>query len=267
MNLNFNNYQFHYLLTGSKNQPAILFLHGFMGNCQDFSTIISLLSEKFYCLAVDLPGHGKTQVSGAEDCYNMSNTAQALMELLNILEIDKSFLFGYSMGGRLALYMSIYFSYRFNKVILESSSPGLQNIQQREQRWQADLDLAKQLEKSNFKDFLLNWYNQPIFQSLKNHPDFDKLIERRLSNNPIELAKSLRNLGIGNQPSLWQELENIKIPMLLLVGEYDRKFVAINNDIVKLSANIELAIVPQAGHNIHIENVNQLVTILKTFYH
>ena len=266
MNINFTNYQFHYSLTGSKHQPVILLLHGFMGNSQDFSPIISLLSENFYCLAVDLPGHGKTQVIGSEDCYNMPNTAQALIALLDNLEIQKCFLFGYSMGGRLALYMSLYFPERFNKVALESSSPGLQNIRERTQRLQADLALAKQLEKSNLKDFLLSWYNQPIFQSLKEHPDFDDLIKRRLDNHPIELAKSLRNLGIGNQPSLWEKLDNYTISMLFLVGEYDSKFIKINLEMAKVSPQSTLKIVPKTGHNIHIENQNKFVTILQNFY-
>lgn len=267
MNLNLNNYQFHYSLTGSNYQPAILLLHGFMGNCQDFSGIISLLSEKYYCLAVDLPGHGKTKVIGSEDCYNMSNTAQALIELLDNLKIEKCFLFGYSMGGRLGLYMSLYFPERFNKVVLESSSPGLSNIEQRTQRLQADLALAKKLEKSNLKDFLLAWYNQPIFQSLTNYPDFDKLIERRLDNNPSELAKSLRNLGIGNQPSLWEKLDKNTISMLFLVGEYDGKFIKINLEMAKLSLQATIKIVPKTGHNIHIENQNKFVTILQDFYY
>jgi 2-succinyl-6-hydroxy-2,4-cyclohexadiene-1-carboxylate synthase len=266
MNINLKNYQFHYSLTGRNYQPAILFLHGFMGNCQDFSPTISLLSENFYCLAVDLPGHGKTQVFGGEDCYNMPNTAQALIGLLDSLKIEKCFLFGYSMGGRLALYMSLYFPERFNKVVLESSSPGLQNTQQRQQRLQSDLELAKELEKSNLKDFLLTWYNQPIFQSLKKHPDFNHLIKHRLENNSIELAKSLRNLGIGNQPSLWEQLDKNTTLMLLLVGEYDHKFIKINTDMAKLSPKIELTIVPKIGHNIHIENLNQFVTLLQNFY-
>ena len=259
-------YQFHYYLNGSKKQPVILFLHGFMGNIQEFNAVITSLSESFCCLAVDLPGHGKTQVIGGENWYTMPNTAQALIALLNNLEIDKCFLFGYSMGGRLALYMSLYFPCRFYKVALESASPGLKNKQERNLRRQADLQLAQKLEKSNFKDFLLNWYSQPLFKSLKNYPNFDQLIEHRLQNNPIELAKSLRNMGIGNQPSLWQQLEKKKISLLLLVGEYDDKFLAINREITSLCPQSKLEVIPQTGHNIHLENINNLVAVVKKFY-
>ncbi|MEG4071436.1 2-succinyl-6-hydroxy-2,4-cyclohexadiene-1-carboxylate synthase [Microcoleus sp. Pol14C2] len=262
----FNNYNFHYFLTGNKNQPTLLFLHGFTGSSQDFSRMIPLLSNSYCCLAVDLPGHGKTQVNGDESCYTMSNTAQALIELLDDLQIDKCLLLGYSMGGRLALYMTLHFPERFEKVVLESASPGLKTQKERSHRLEADLQLAQKLENSNIKDFLFNWYDRPLFNSLKNSPNFDKLIETRLANNPLELAKSLRNMGTGNQPSLWEKLAQNNIPLLLLAGEYDDKFITINTEIAKLCPAAIREIVPKAGHNIHFENIDNFVTVVREFY-
>lgn len=60
--MNPQNYQFHYTFTGSSDKPLILFLHGFMGNSHEFDEAITLLSKEFYCLTVDLPGHGKTKI-------------------------------------------------------------------------------------------------------------------------------------------------------------------------------------------------------------
>jgi 2-succinyl-6-hydroxy-2,4-cyclohexadiene-1-carboxylate synthase len=260
-----NNYRFNYSLIAKRNQQTILFLHGFTGNCQDFSGIISLLSKNYCCLAVDLPGHGKTKVTGDETCYNMSNTAIALIKLLDDLEIEKCCLFGYSMGGRLALYMTLHFPDRFDRTVLESASPGLKAQQERSHRLQADLELAQKLENSNIKDFLLNWYDRPLFQSLKNSPKFDRLLETRLANSPIELAKSLRNMGTGNQPSLWEKLPHNQIPLLLLAGEYDDKFKIINTEMANLCPAASLQIVPKTGHNIHFENVDKLVEIASGF--
>lgn len=263
---NFNNYHFHYFLTGDRNQEKILLLHGFTGNFQDFSSVISLLSKKYCCLAVDLPGHGETRVIGDESCYNMPNTAKALIQLLNDLQIDKCLLLGYSMGGRLALYMTLHFPERFEKVVLESASSGLKTEKERSHRREADLLLAQKLENSNIKDFLFNWYDRPLFKSLKNSPHFDKLIETRLANNPLELAKSLRNMGTGNQPSLWGKLAQNQIPVLLLAGEYDDKFTTINTEIASLCPAASLEIVPKAGHNIHFENIDNFVTVVRQFY-
>ncbi|MEO6862916.1 MAG: 2-succinyl-6-hydroxy-2,4-cyclohexadiene-1-carboxylate synthase [Microcoleus sp.] len=260
------NHHFHYTLSGKKNQQTILFLHGFTGNNQDFSSVISLLSKNYCCLAVDLPGHGQTRVIGEESCYNMSNTAQALIDLLDDLQIDKCLLLGYSMGGRLALYMTLHFPERFEKVVLESASPGLKSEKDRSHRRQADSQTAQNLENSNIKDFILNWYDRPLFKSLKKSPKFDQLIEARLANNPLELAKSLRNMGTGHQPSLWEKLAQNQISLLLLAGEDDDKFTTINAEITSLCPAATLKIIPNSGHNIHFENIDKFVTVVRQFY-
>lgn len=258
-------YNFHYTLTGSRHNPALLFLHGFMGSSNDWTGVISGLADQFCCLAVDLPGHGQTRVSGGEDLYTMPNTARALIHFLDDLNIDKCFLTGYSMGGRLALYMAVHFPSRFPKAILESASPGLKTEPERSARRQADRHLARQLESSDFKSFLLNWYSQPLFKSLQNHPQYDSIINRRVQENPLELAKSLRNMGAGSQPPLWDKLPDSQVNLLLLVGEYDRKFRAINAEMADLCRAAQLKIIPQSGHNIHLENLTEWLANVREF--
>ncbi|NEQ40087.1 MAG: 2-succinyl-6-hydroxy-2,4-cyclohexadiene-1-carboxylate synthase [Okeania sp. SIO3I5] len=259
-------YQFNYFLTEKNKKQIILLLHGFMGSSDDFIEVIPQLSKKFCCLTVDLPGHGKTRVFGSEEYYNMPNTAIALIGLLDDLKIEKCYLFGYSMGGRLALYLAINFPTRFEKIILESASAGLKSKVERSLRYESDLKLVDKLENSNYEEFLSNWYSQALFKSLKEHNNFDKVRKRRLENNPLELAKSLRNLGIGNQPSLWGKLLNHQIPTLLMVGEYDHKFQAINTEMAELCQVAKVKIIPESGHNIHWENPREWVESIINFW-
>lgn len=259
------NYQFHYSFNGFSEKPLILFLHGFMGNSQEFNEAIELISNQFYCLTVDLPGHGKTQVLGGDEYYNMANTASALIQLLDDLSISQCFLVGYSMGGRLALYLTLYFPQRFSKVVLESASPGLPTRVEQLERIKRDEQIARKLVRSDFKTFLLNWYEQPIFGFIKHHPRFHDLIETRLQNNPSELAKSLHFMGTGSQPSLWEKLKENKIPLLLFVGEYDKKFIDINTRISKLCKFSQLKLTNNCGHNIHFENTLAFVKNIRNF--
>ncbi|MEH2237496.1 2-succinyl-6-hydroxy-2,4-cyclohexadiene-1-carboxylate synthase [Nostoc sp.] len=262
-------YHFHYFLIGKFNKPLILFLHGFMGNINEFDEAIKLLSDDFDYLTIDLPGHGKTQVLGEDEYYTMANTAHALIKLLDELKIPKCFLVGYSMGGRLALYLTLHFPERFHKVVLESASPGLPTEAERLERIKLDTQIGKKLirsfEKSDFADFLSNWYNQTIFGYIKNHPEYDRMLESRLQNNPKELDKSLRFMGTGCQPSLWQKLQVNKIYMLLLTGEYDEKFIDINTEMAKKCEFAQLRIISNVGHNIHFENTLVFVENIKDF--
>ncbi|MEH1827950.1 MAG: 2-succinyl-6-hydroxy-2,4-cyclohexadiene-1-carboxylate synthase [Nostoc sp.] len=263
------NHQFYYSLISNPNKPLILFLHGFMGNIDEFDEAIKLLSNEFSYLTLDLPGHGKTQVFGEEEYYTMANTAHALINLLDELKIAKCFLVGYSMGGRLALYLALHFPERFHKVVLESASPGLPTEVERLERIKLDQQIAKKLtislKKRDLAAFLSKWYGQPIFGYIKNHPKYDRMVENRLQNNPQELAKSLRFMGTGCQPSLWENLKNNKIPMLLLTGEYDEKFICINTEMAKLCKLAQIKIISSAGHNIHFENTLAFVENIKIF--
>ncbi|RAM48704.1 MAG: 2-succinyl-6-hydroxy-2,4-cyclohexadiene-1-carboxylate synthase [Hapalosiphonaceae cyanobacterium JJU2] len=263
------NYQFYYSLDGDRTQPIILFLHGFMGDSHEFDQAIQLLKHDFYCLKVDLPGHGKTKVLGSEDSYTMTNTAQALIELLDNLQIHQCFLVGYSMGGRLALYLTLYFPQRFTKVVLESASPGLVTAAERQERIKRDEQIARKIERSLEKDdfltFLRNWYHQPIFGNIENHPKFQNLLEIRIQNNPLELAKSLRFMGTGCQPSLWEKLQDNPNNLLLIVGENDKKFVDINQQMAEICQDCQLKIVSNASHNIHFEKPKDFVENINIF--
>ncbi|WP_193199289.1 2-succinyl-6-hydroxy-2,4-cyclohexadiene-1-carboxylate synthase [Nostoc sp. MG11] len=264
------NYQFHYCLISNVDKPLILFLHGFMGSMNEFDEAIKLLSnDEFSYLIIDLPGHGKTQVLGGEEYYTIENTADALINLLDDLIIAKCFLVGYSMGGRLGLYLTLHFPERFYKVVLESASPGLPTKAERLERIKRDMQIGRKLIRNINKidtAFLANWYNQSIFGSIKNHPQYDRMIESRLQNHPLELDKSLRFMGTGCQPSLWAKLKENTIPMLLLTGEYDEKFIDINIKMTKVCEFSQLEIIDNAGHNIHFENTLAFVQNVKNFF-
>lgn len=258
-------YQFNYVLIGDRHNPVLLLLHGFMGNTDDFLMIVPDLGE-FCCLIVDLPGHGKTEVKYDVN-YQMPNLAAALIGLLARLNIKQCGLWGYSMGGRIALYLTIYFPEYFSGVVLESASPGLKTQEERDRRIEQDFQLAQKLKSINLSQFIHQWYRNPLFDSLIQHPGYREVFARRLNNDPSKLSKSLQYIGLGVQPSLWNHLSEIQIPLILVVGALDAKFIAINRQILSLCPQANLNIVKNSGHNIHFEqpaSVRKLVGHLLT---
>ena len=264
------NYHFHYDLNYHPDKALIVFLHGFMGNSHEFDPAIKLLANYFSYLKLDLPGHGKTEVLGGDDYYSMANTALGIIQLLDKLHINQCFLVGYSMGGRLALYLTLHFPHRFTKVVLESASPGLQTQKQRLERIKRDEQIARKIARStdriDFTTFLSHWYAQPIFGDIKNHPQFQGMISDRLQNNPAQLAKSLGIMGTGCQPSLWSKITDNRTPLLLLVGERDGKFVDINQQMSQICQSCQLMVIANVGHNVHFENTLAFVEAVKYFF-
>lgn len=253
---------FHYEFHGNRREPVILFLHGFMGSGADWGEVIQYFSADYCCLTIDLPGHGRTIYQGD---ISFEQTASALSELLNEQRIEKCFLVGYSMGGRLALFLALHYPQHFEKVVLESASPGLKTERERKERIHHDEKVAAELESGNLEDFLTRWYSQPIFEGLS-EKNLAKLMEARRQNNPKMLSEALRFLGAGKQPSLWEMLPQNKVPLLLLVGEHDIKFESIANRMRELNDLVGIKTIGGCSHNIHLQQPEMYAACLRKFF-
>ena len=258
-------YHFHYQSGGNRQGQPLLFLHGFMGDCQEFAQILPYFWDDFYCLVIDLPGHGQTEVMGDNSNYGMEKTAIALINFLDYFQLSKIGLIGYSMGGRLALYLVLHFPEKFSHLILESASPCLKSAIARKKRIEHDAQWIKKLKNENFSEVLSEWYQQSLFDSLRKLPDFPDLFARRLNNSPEKLAKSLQYLGTGQQISLWEKLPQGSVPLLLLVGGQDHKFVAINQKIAVDYPQAQLEVFSHCGHNLHLEDSHHFTLALRQF--
>lgn len=248
---------------GDPESSAILLLHGFMGSAPDWNQISESLSEDFYCIAPDLPGHGES-TGLPDDSYTIEGTARAAVELMEGLGVPQAAIAGYSMGGRLALYLALRYPERCACLFLESASPGIEDERERASRREADEELAQRLEAGDFDEFLRDWYAQPLFASLARHEGMvGRLIESRKDNDPSELAKSLRGMGTGSQPSLWEELFGLQVPTLAVAGELDGKFVGISRGMSEASPKVSAEAVPGAGHNVHLESPDKYERLLR----
>jgi 2-succinyl-6-hydroxy-2,4-cyclohexadiene-1-carboxylate synthase len=253
----------HFTACGDSNKPHVLFLHGFMGRGRDWETVVAGLADAFRCVTVDLPGHGDTRDS---EPYSMQATAGRLASLMDSLHCRACSIVGYSMGGRLALYFALHYPHLVRRLVLESASPGLRTESERAARRDHDKALAQALERDPFDDFLRRWYDQPLFESLRRHPQTrEALIAARRDNDPLELARSLREMGLGSQPSLWERLPELSTGTLLIVGESDTKFREIAAETAALSPALRVETVPGCGHNVHDENPAEYTRLVKDF--
>lgn len=200
------------------------------------------------------------------DLYTIEGAAQALVRLLDELRISRAVVAGYSMGGRLALYLALRYPERCTGLFLESASPGLESAEDRANRRASDEELASRLKSEDFEVFLEDWYRQPLFNSLARDEDLlQHTIETRRRNDPVELAKSLRGMGTGSQPSLWVELSGLQAPALAVAGDLDEKYAGIARRMAEASPIIDCAIVPEVGHNVHVEAPERCVKALRGF--
>jgi 2-succinyl-6-hydroxy-2,4-cyclohexadiene-1-carboxylate synthase len=241
--------------TSAGSGPALVFLHGFTGCGANWDFLRSTFAPQFRMIAVDVLGHGRSPSPAEVSRYTMEACIQDLEETLTALDVPQATVVGYSMGGRVALSWAAAHPERVQRLILESASPGLATPAERAIRIQNDEALAAQIETHGLAWFVDHWENIPLFASQKMLPEATRarLRAQRLRNNALGLANSLRGLGTGAQPALWDQLGAIHIPITLLTGELDAKFTAIAAHMAQQMPQARSVVAVNVGHAVHVE--------------
>ena len=243
----------YHVVEAGRGEPIVL-LHGFTGSARSWDGVMGQLGRHYRVIAIDLPGHGNSDSPTDVERYRMQRVTDDLSHLLSHLGITDAHWLGYSMGGRLVLYITLTYPERVRSAILVSASPGLTNPAERQERRQADETLANRIETQGVPAFVDEWERQPVLAHDR-LPEKDRqtLRRRRLQNNALGLANSLRGMGTGVQPSLWSGLGQIERPVLLLAGECDVKFATINRQMAARIPSARLHLLPEAGHMLYLE--------------
>jgi len=253
---------------GEEGPSTLVLLHGFTGSASGWGHQLDTLADYgLRIIAFDLLGHGHSDAPGDPQRYTVEHCQQDILAALQELGVSKgqAILLGYSMGGRIALYTA--FSGFFRALILESASPGLEDLAEREERRTSDEALAASIEREGIPAFIERWENLPLFDSQKTLPiECRKASHRqRLQNSATGLAHSLRGIGTGVQPSLYARLPALHIPVLLIAGALDTKFTAIARRMAQALPQSQLSIVSGAGHTVHLEKPKEFASLVGDF--
>jgi 2-succinyl-6-hydroxy-2,4-cyclohexadiene-1-carboxylate synthase len=243
----------------------LVFLHGFTGDTTTWSRITDQLSAKYQCISIDLIGHGRTDSPKDFSRYKMDRVSLDICSILDELKIDEAVLIGYSMGGRTALQFSLAYPQKVKALILESASPGLKTSGERADRRKKDHGLADRIERDGIENFVDLWQEIPLFASQKRLSDRERsnIRKQRLNQSTTGLSNSLRGMGTGAQDSLWDKLSDLSLPVHILVGELDQKFVQIAEEMKKLNPNFQIMTFSNTGHAIHVEEPRKFGTIIE----
>jgi len=210
-------------------------------------------------LMPDLPGHGAS-VGLEAQAYTMPGAAAALVEGLDAEAVACADVVGYSMGGRLALYLALHHPARVRSLTLVSASPGLRTAKARAERRRQDAARADALQ-ADFEGFVARWYGQPVFGGLS--PELRSTrVAFRQENDPAELARSLHGMGTGAQPPLWERLDALAVSTAALAGGRDAKYVAIAQAMAAARPAITAHVCAGAGHVVQDEHATAFRRVL-----
>lgn len=242
----------HIQAYGDVRQPVLVFIHGFLGCGKDWMECIARLSNEYYCVTLDLPGHGN---SSNIDVSCLAQSVTLIEEALSVHAIKDYILIGYSMGARHIAYGAAEGMFSSMRAcVLEGANLGGLTAQQREERLASDRHWAQRFSAKPLREVLEDWYLQPVFASLDKEQR-SAVINRRCAQNEQagaihhNLGQMLLASSLATQGDLRAKFRQLAIPKVYIVGEHDTKFRC-------LGAEYQLPVtcISSAGHNCHIEN-------------
>jgi 2-succinyl-6-hydroxy-2,4-cyclohexadiene-1-carboxylate synthase len=240
--------------SGVRSTTSQVLLHGFTQTSRSWNRYLDFIDPQQSIIRVDAPGHGGSSTVAAD----LTTTAQMVVERCGFGDY-----IGYSMGARLALHIALLHPESVRRLVLISGSPGLRTVDERHARSNSDELLAQEIAEVGVERFVDKWLSTPLFSGLTSTREE---IQDRLRNTAEGLASSLRLSGTGKQESLWDKLQNLEMPVLLVVGINDEKFCQIGKEMKSaMGTNANLIVVENAGHSVHLEQTREFHSVIEEF--
>jgi len=246
--------------------PPLVLLHGFTGNRATWADAASWWPG-WRLVAIDLIGHGDSDRPVDSERASMAAACRDLLALIDRLNLDAPVVIGYSMGGRVALHLALAAPERLRALVLESTSPGIEDHAARTARLDADAKLADRIERHGVEAFVREWESLDLFATHGRLPPEVRaaLRQQRLANHPSGLATSLRGMGAGTTEPVLDRLEGLRLPTLLVAGADDAKFAALARQMHARLPSSALRLIPAAGHTVHLEQPRAFAASVRAF--
>ncbi|MEQ9570374.1 MAG: 2-succinyl-6-hydroxy-2,4-cyclohexadiene-1-carboxylate synthase [Longimicrobiales bacterium] len=246
--------------------PLVL-VHGFMGSAAAWGDLPRRLARRRPVVVPELPGHGGSDRPRDPEVYAVPRIASMLARTAEALDGVGADWLGYSMGGRIVLAGAAEGHLRPRRLVVESTSPGLSDDDARAARRELDESRAAALLADGIEPFVDAWLALPLFATQRRLAPAVRARERirRLGADPAALAACLRGGGTGSQPSYWPALAALDVPVLLLTGGADRKFVDLADAMAARMPRARRVTVPGAGHAVHLERADAWLEAVEAF--
>lgn len=243
-------------------QPPVIIIPGLFGSTTNWRSFAKKLSANHHVIVIDQRNHGRSPHADSQSYFDMSDD---LLELINILELEKVILCGHSMGGKTAMVFALLHPERVGKLAVldiapvaypHSHAPFLDalldiDLSQLESRSAADKALKTAIPETSTRLFLLQslvgrannyqWrLNLPVLRS-----EMDKVVGFP-SDQLKEYSSSVEARFIYGLNSTY-------------ISEKDRPLIN------KFFPKADFAGIANAGHWLHVEQPQRVLDALNEF--
>ncbi len=238
--------------------PDVTLIHGVGNRSDDWEAVISQFRGRFRTLRYDLRGHGRSAILPGP--YEMADFVEDLRELMDSLDIGKTHLVGFSLGGLIAQAFALTHPDRLDRLAILGSVSG--RTEEEKKRVADRLEFIKTSPPSDyFAQSVERWFTEPFRAA--NLDLVEKKKQLISAMDPAAYAAAYRVLATSD---FADRLPEISASTLVMTGENDigsnPRMAALMH---KRIPNSRLVILPALRHSILVEAPEVVGGILREF--
>lgn len=243
-----------YTEDNGKGQPTLVFLHYFGGSSRTWRFVVDILSDRFRCICLDLPGFGGSAEMLMDD-YSVASSASSVSELLSELNVGEFVMVAHSMGAKIALQFASAEPDGLKSLILLAASPPVSEPMK-------DEDRLALIEMYGKPDLIRKHFAAIVYRSLQ-----EKVLEELIEDNLRCSAAAWNSWAeTGSREDISELMSGIAVPVHLVAGEFDKPLTPdyLQEVSKKYFPASKVSTILNAAHLLPIEAPHEIAELIST---
>lgn len=229
----------------------IVFIHPPLLTSENFTYQVTELSKSYKVITFDIRGHGRSQFSSQPLTYPL--IVDDIKRLLDHLEIDQTFICGYSTGGSIVLEFLLQSPERALGGIVVSGMSEAHGV------LRDKIELGRSMAEQNAVPLIA----LSVSKTNSNNKEMFKLLfTSSLTGNAVNIEQYYAYSLAFNCTN---QLKNIYLPVLLVYGKKDRQFHPYAKLLRKHLKHNELKMIDSVKHQLPTKAANELNRFINNF--
>ena len=238
----------------------LIFIHGVGLDHTMWNQQIDSLSDSFRVIVYDMLGHGGSEHPPGP--YSITQYVEQLSGLMDTLQIEKTHLVGFSMGGMVAQAFALTYKNKLKTVTIMNAVANRTDEQRKGILARVE-EVRENGPLSTIEPAIQRWFNSTFIQSQE---DVVNQVRKRLqTNNPASYLAAYTLFATADA-EVWPKLQNIETPAFIITAEND---IGSNPEMARLMheqiKGSDIKIIPDMKHMLPIEGASIINQELRQF--
>lgn len=228
--------------------PPLLLTHGYSSASKMWQGQIAALSKQHKLVLWDMRGHGQSDYPADQAAYSEALTVADMAALLDAVGANTAIVGGLSLGGYMSLAFYRAHPDRVRALLIIDTGPGFKKDDAREVWNRRALDTGDRFDRG--------------LEVLKSASRERSSVTHRDASG---LARAARGMLTQRDARVIENLPNVKVPSLIVVGADDTPFLAASDYMAAKIPGASKVVIPAAGHAVNIDQPQAFIDAVLPF--